>query len=57
MRVSLSFVPGHGLTAAGGVIFVDVGGGWWIDFPVEAGIDLEANPALRGTGHFREVRD
>jgi hypothetical protein len=31
---------GHGLTAVGGVIFVDAGGGWWIDSPVEAGIDL-----------------
>jgi len=26
----------------GGVIFVDAGVGWWIDFPVEAGIDLRA---------------
>jgi len=50
-------MAGQGLTGAGGVIFADVGGRWWIDFLVEAGINLEANPALRGTGYFREVRD
>jgi hypothetical protein len=35
-------MPGHGLTGAGGVIFVDAGVGWWIDFPVEGDIDLRA---------------
>jgi hypothetical protein len=26
-------MPGHGLTGAGGVIFVGAGGEWWNDFP------------------------
>lgn len=39
-------MPGHGLTGAGGVIFVDARVGWWIDFPVEAGIDLRGKRGL-----------
>jgi hypothetical protein len=35
-------MPGQGLTGVGGVIFVGARVGWWIDFPVEAGIDLRA---------------
>ena len=35
-------MPGRGLTGVGGVIFVDAGVGWWIDFPVEAGAGLGA---------------
>jgi hypothetical protein len=36
------FVPGQGLTGAGGVIFVGAGVGWWIDLSVEGDIDLRA---------------
>jgi ParB-like chromosome segregation protein Spo0J len=43
-------MPGHGLTEAGGVIFVDAGVGWWIDFPVEGEV-------LMDSGHFREVKE
>jgi hypothetical protein len=39
-------MPGHGLTGVGGVIFADARVGWWIDFPVEAGIDLRGKRRL-----------
>jgi ParB/RepB/Spo0J family partition protein len=50
MSIFLWFMPGHGLTEAGGVIFVDAGVGWWIDFPVEAEV-------LMDSGHLREVKE
>jgi hypothetical protein len=39
-------MPGHGLTGVGGVIFVGAGAWGWIDFPVEAGIDLRGKRGL-----------
>ena len=42
MPTFLWFMPGQGLTGAGGVIFVDAGVGWWIDLYVESDIDLRA---------------
>jgi|YNPNPStandDraft_1061719.scaffolds.fasta_scaffold18080_3 hypothetical protein len=34
-------MPGHCLTKAGGVIFVDVRGGWWIDFLVGSDKEID----------------
>ena len=50
MLSSLSFVPGHGLTEADGVIFVDVRDGWLIDSPVES--ERAMDPA-----HLREIKE
>jgi ParB-like chromosome segregation protein Spo0J len=43
-------MPGHGLTEADGVIFVDARVGWWIDFPVES-------ERVMDPGHLREVKE
>ena len=43
-------MAGQGLTGAGGVIFADAGGGWWIDFLVESEVMMDA-------GHLREVKE
>ena len=43
-------MPGHGLTGAGGVIFVDAGVGWWIDLSVETEVIMDP-------GHLREVKE
>src|SRR4030043_1298698 len=50
MSTFLWFMPGHGLTEAEGVIFVDARGGWWIDFPVES-------ERVMDPGHLREVKE
>jgi ParB family chromosome partitioning protein len=50
MLTFLRFMPGHGLIGAGGAIFVDVKGGWSIDFPVES-------ERVMGSGHLREVKE
>lgn len=50
MLSSLSFVPGHGLTGLGGVIFAGVRGGWSMDFPVES-------ERVMDPGHSREVKE
>jgi hypothetical protein len=38
------------LTGAGGVIFADAGGGWWIDFRGESEVIMEG-------GDLREVKE
>jgi hypothetical protein len=43
-------MAGQGLIGAGGVIFADAGGGWWIDFPVESEVIMDG-------GHHREVKE
>jgi len=43
-------MAGQGLTGAGGVIFADVGGRWWIDFPVESEGIMEG-------GDLRELKE
>jgi ParB-like chromosome segregation protein Spo0J len=50
MPVSWSFVPGHGLTAGRGVIFVDARGRWSIDSPVESEVVMDP-------GDRREVKE
>jgi ParB family chromosome partitioning protein len=50
MSTFLWFMPGHGLTEAEGVIFVDARVGWWIDFPVES-------ERVMDPGHLREVKE
>ena len=50
MSTFLWFMPGHGLTEAEGVIFVDARVGWWIDFPVES-------ERVMDPGHLREAKE
>ena len=50
MQTSLGGKPGQGLTRGGGVIFVDVRGGWSIDSPVESERVMEP-------GQVREVKE
>jgi len=50
MSTLLGLMVGQGLTGAGGVIFADAGGGWWIDFPVESEVIMEG-------GDLRELKE
>ena len=50
MPTFLGVMAGQGLTGAGGVIFADAGGGWWIVFPVES-------EGIMDGGDLREVKE
>lgn len=50
MPTFLELGAGQGLIGAGGVIFADAGGGWWIGFPVESEV-------IMNLGDHREVEE